>query len=125
MRQKMSDPPYSLRPSETQTSDALAEMALDMRWSWNHSADAIWEQLDPELWELTHNPWVVLQTVSQEKLQSVTANPDFEKLLAQLREEKTQDEKSDGWFQKAHPNSGVSAIAYFSMEFMLSQALPI
>ena len=59
----MSNPPYSLRPSEAQPSDALAEMALDLRWSWKHSADAIWERLDPELWDLTHNPWVVLQTV--------------------------------------------------------------
>jgi glycogen phosphorylase len=34
-------------------------------------------------------------------------------------------EKSEAWFQKAHPNSGVSTVAYFSMEFMLSEALPI
>ena len=121
----MSTPTCVDRSSNASIPDALTDLALDMRWSFNHAADRLWEQLDPELWELTHNPWVVLQTVSQEKLQSVTANPDFEKLLTQLREEKTQDEKSDGWFQKAHPNSGVSTIAYFSMEFMLSQALPI
>ena len=121
----MSTPTYVDRSSNASISDALTDLALDMRWSFNHAADQLWEQLDPKLWEPTHNPWVVLQTVSQEKLQSVTANPDFEKLLTQLQEEKTQDEKSDGWFQKAHPNSGVSAIAYFSMEFMLSQALPI
>ena len=34
-------------------------------------------------------------------------------------------EESEGWFQKAHPASGLSAVAYFSMEFMLSEALPI
>ena len=61
-------PGYDLLPAESAGFDSLAELALDMRWSWNHAADEIWRQLDPELWELTHNPWVVLQTVSREKL---------------------------------------------------------
>jgi starch phosphorylase len=39
-----------------------------MRWSFNHAADAIWRELDPVLWSLTHNPWFVLQTVSRERL---------------------------------------------------------
>jgi starch phosphorylase len=106
-------------------SDALTDLALDLRWSFNHSADQLWEQLDPELWELTHNPWVLLQTVSREKLQTVTSNPGFQKLLADLHREKILVEASEAWFQKAHPSSGVSTIAYFSMEFMLSEALPI
>ena len=59
--------------------DSLAELALDMRSSWNHATDRVWRQLDPVLWELTHNPWVVLQTVSREKLQRVLADPAFRK----------------------------------------------
>ena len=106
-------------------SDALTDLALDLRWSFNHSADQLWEQLDPELWELTHNPWVMLQTVSREKLQGVTSDPTFQKLLSDLHREKTLAEGSEAWFQKAHPRSGVSTIAYFSMEFMLSEGLPI
>jgi glycogen phosphorylase len=121
----MGNPGYSIRPSETQTSDALAEMALDMRWSWNHSADAIWERLDPELWDLTHNPWVVLQTVSQEKLQSVAGDLDFQRLVDELVREKRAAEAVAGWFQKFHPHTCLKMIAYFSMEFMLSEALPI
>ncbi|HST11956.1 MAG TPA: alpha-glucan family phosphorylase, partial [Terriglobales bacterium] len=42
-----------------------------------------------------------------------------------LHREKALAEESDAWFQRAHPRSGVSTIAYFSMEFMLSEALPI
>ena len=113
------------RPLDTAISDALNDLALDLRWSFNHSADQLWEQLDPELWELTHNPWVLLQTVSREKLQSVTAEPNFQKLLADLHREKTLAEESEAWFQKAHSHSSLSTIAYFSMEFMLSEALPI
>jgi len=112
-------------PLDTTISDALTDLALDLRWSFNHSADRLWEQLDPELWDLTHNPWVLLQTVSREKLHSITADPGFQKLLADLHEERTLAEESQAWFQKTHPRSGVSTIAYFSMEFMLSEALPI
>lgn len=121
----MSSPTYVDRPLDTATSDALTDLALDLRWSFNHSADRLWEQLDPELWELTHNPWVLLQTVSREKLQSATADPRFQRLLADLHREQTLTEESEAWFQKTHPRSGVSTIAYFSMEFMLSEALPI
>lgn len=32
---------------------------------------------------------------------------------------------ADAWFQKTHPGVGLSSIAYFSMEFMLTEALPI
>src|SRR5471030_1449702 len=113
------------RPFDKGVSDALTDLALDLRWSFNHSADDLWEQLDPELWELTHNPWVLLQTVSREKLQSVTAEPVFQKLLADLHRQKILVEGSEGWFQEAHPQPGVSTIAYFSMEFMLSEVLPI
>jgi starch phosphorylase len=38
----MSNPVYTRRPAETLGSDALAELALDLRWSFNHAADTIW-----------------------------------------------------------------------------------
>ena len=121
----MSTPTAVDRSLDVNISDALTDLALDLRWSFNHSADRLWEQIDPELWELTHNPWVMLQTVSREKLQTVSSDPGFKKLLAELHQEKTLIEESEAWFQKVHPRSGVSTIAYFSMEFMLSEALPI
>ena len=121
----MSSPASTNRPSDAAVSDALADLALDLRWSFNHSADQLWERIDPELWELTHNPWVVLQTVSRERLRSVTSDPSFQQLLADIHSKKRALEESEGWFQKAHPGSSLSAVAYFSMEFMLSEALPI
>jgi glycogen phosphorylase len=121
----MSDVGSSSPLSEKVVSDALTNLALDLRWSFNHSADRVWQQLDPELWDLTHNPWVVLQTVSRARLQSVTADQNFQKVLMDLQRENSEAREVDAWFQKAHPNSGISTIAYFSMEFMLSEALPI
>jgi starch phosphorylase len=121
----MSSPAPSNRPSESKSTDILAELALDLRWSFNHSADKLWERLDPELWDLTHNPWVVLQTVSRERLQSVITDPDFQELLSEVHRERQIAEQRTAWFQQAHPNSQLKSVAYFSMEFMLSEALPI
>ncbi len=72
-------PIYSFLPVEFKGLDSLAELALDMRWSWNHAADEVWQQLDPDLWNLTQNPWVVLQTVSKDQFQNVMSDPDFRK----------------------------------------------
>ena len=113
------------RSSETRIPDSLTELALDLRWSFNHSADKLWEMLDPELWELTHNPWVILQTISQQKLRRITSEPDFQILLADLHRDRRTAEQSEAWFQQVHPGSSLRTIAYFSMEFMLSEALPI
>ena len=121
----MSSPAYGSHAADPSTLDVLRELALDLRWSYNHSADKLWERLDPDLWEATHNPWVVLQTVSRERLQSVTADPDFQRLAAGLHSDKHAAEDAAGWFQKAHPQAGLKTVAYLSMEFMLSEALPI
>ena len=68
---------YSLLPWEIDGVESLAELALDMRWSWDHATDTVWRQLDPELWEFTQNPWVVLQTVSRDKVERALADPAF------------------------------------------------
>ena len=105
--------------------DSLAELALNLRWSWNHSSDELWRQLDSELWELTHNPWVVLQTVSRDKIKQLLADPAFRKNVDGILEARRQGMAQPAWFQKTHPKTSLKCAAYFSMEFMLSEALPI
>jgi starch phosphorylase len=121
----ISKPIYSILPADVEGFDSLAELALDLRWSWNHIADEVWQQLDPDLWELTHNPWAVLQTVSRDKLKSVSADPVFRKRVDDLAKARRQAAKSPAWFQQEHSKDLLSRVAYFSMEFMLSEALPI
>src|ERR1700733_11610903 len=105
--------------------DALAELALDVRGSWNHAADALWRKLDSELWDLTHNPWVVLQTVSRKRLQRASADAQFRDQLEMLLRSRRQALDAPAWFQSSYPQSALKRVAYFSMEFMLSEALPI
>jgi len=105
--------------------DSLAELALDLRWSWNHATDGVWRTLDPRLWELTHNPWVVLQTASRDQIEQVLADPAFRKNVDDLLEAKRQETETPAWFQQKHTKASLTSVAYFSMEFMLSEALPI
>ena len=49
--------------------DSLAELALNMRSSWDHATDEVWQKLDPVLWERTHNPWGVLNTIPKDRLE--------------------------------------------------------
>jgi starch phosphorylase len=127
----MSEPARILHPKERILStdvegfDSLSELALDLRSAWNHATDQVWRQLDAVLWELTHNPWGILQTVSREKLQGVLAEPAFRKNLDDLVQARRDAAEAPAWFQRTYPQSQLSCVAYFSMEFMLSEALPI
>jgi glycogen phosphorylase len=122
---RISSPVYSFFPTEVEGFNILAELALDMHLYWNHSADEVWKQLDPDLWGQTYNPWVVLQTISRDRLQKTLADPDFRKRLDDLLQSKNQEEAYPAWFRQKYPQSPLSTVAYFSMEFMLSEALPI
>jgi starch phosphorylase len=122
---RASHPVYDLLPTEIEGFDSLAELALDLHWAWNHSTDEVWRQLDSRLWEITHNPWVVLQTVSRDRIERVLADPAFRKEVDELVEAGRQAAGAPAWFQKEHAQSPLTCAAYFSMEFMLSEALPI
>lgn len=64
--------------------EALKELALNLSWTWNHKADEIWKRLDPNIWNLTRNPWVVLETISKEKIKKELSDPAFLKLVDDL-----------------------------------------
>lgn len=112
-------------PVEVEGFDSLAELALDLRWSWNHSADDIWRQIDPELWSLTRNPWFVLLAVSRARLQSLARDESFRRKVRAILDGKRQAEERSQWFRQAYPGAPLTSVAYFSMEFMLTEAMPI
>ena len=122
---RVNNPLYSFLPTEIEGFDSLAELALDMRWSWNHATDGVWRTLDPILWELTQNPWVILQTVSRDQIERALADPAFRKNVDDHLRAKRQASDTPAWFQQKHPQSPLTCVAYFCMEFMLSEALPI
>lgn len=103
----------------------LKELSLNLRWSWDRRSAIIWEKLDPKLWAITGNPWAVFQAASREKLEKLLADPEIHKLVRELVEANREEESLPGWFQEVHGKKALSSVAYFSMEFMLAEALPI
>jgi starch phosphorylase len=102
--------------------EALVDLALDLRWTVRGATDDIWKRLDPEAWEKTKNPYLILQNVPSSCL--IEASKD-ERLIGAIKSWKKQRDRlltEPGWFEKHHD---VHSIAYFSMEFGLSEALPI
>lgn len=102
----------------------LRELALDLRWTWSHAADHLWRTLDPEAWERLENPWTLLQSVSDQRLASFAENADAIDELTRLTAARSSYLSGDTWFTRTHAGA-VRAIAYFSMEFGLGEALPL
>jgi starch phosphorylase len=103
----------------------LAELALDLRWSSDFGAEEFWRQLAPDVWAVTRNPWLILQTASRRRLEELEADPDFRRELAARLRERRAALAAPGWFREAHPRSPLGSVAYFSLEFGLSESLPI
>lgn len=104
---------------------SLRQLALDLRSSWNHAADEVWRRLEPDLWSRTHNPWVVLQTVSRKRLAELLADSTLREKIDGLEKRRRDAVAAPAWFQQTHAGADLKRVAYFSMEFMLSEALPI
>lgn len=116
---------YGLLPLDIEGVDDLASLAFDLHISWKHNTYKIWNKIDPELWGDTHNPWIVLLTASRERLSSLLSDATFRSQLNELIEIRDHEASKTSWFEKNYGNSALNSVAYFSMEYMLSEALPI
>lgn len=105
--------------------EGLNALALDLRWTWSHFSDRLWERLDPEAWERTGNPYFILQNVSQAQLDEAARDKNLTRDIKSWLEQREQYLQDTGWFGQSHPTTPIKHIAYFSMEFGLSEALPI
>jgi starch phosphorylase len=115
---------YYMLPPLPEGAEGLAELGLDLRWSWSHGSDSLWKKLDPEIWELTHNPWLILQSISWIRLQNLMKKKTFSKQVQKQVEQHRRYLEDETWFSRTH-RSMATTIAYLSMEFGLSEALPI
>jgi starch phosphorylase len=104
--------------------EVLTQLAFDLRSSWHHGTDRLWEAIDPDLWRETGNAWLVLQTASPQRLGELWQTPSFRQQAERLTRER-QDGSAPPWFERTHGASKLGAVAFFSMEFALSEALPL
>jgi len=92
----------------------LRDLAANLWWSWQPAAEALFADLDPELWdEAGRNPVPFLERVSGERLAVAAGSPDY---LARL-------EAVLAAFEPVRERAGSPEIAYFCMEFGLIDSL--
>ena len=112
-------------PNLPEEISALRILALDLRWTWSHEGDALWERVDARLWNRTRNPWSVLQSASARRLQRLASDAAFRQQLAEFTAARQKYIEQPGWFVSGHGQVKLGGVAYLSMEFGLGAALPL
>jgi starch phosphorylase len=105
--------------------EPLVELALDLRWTWSHGADRLWRSIDERLWKLTANPWFILQSISQRRLDEIAANSAIKADISRLARERAEYLQRSTWYGQRDGARAPACIAYFSMEFGVGEGLPL
>jgi starch phosphorylase len=103
--------------------EALVPLALDLRWSWSHDADQLWRRIDAPLWEATQNPWLILETVSSRRFESLAHDREFRDALGKVAATREAYLRRKTWFSSS--GASLRRVAFFSMEFGLGEALAL
>jgi starch phosphorylase len=104
--------------------EPLRTLARNLYWTWNTDAAALFERIDRDLWRATdHNPVRLLQLVPAERLRELAEDNGF------LEHQRRVAESLDAYLARpaALGIEGLEAgdvIAYFSLEFALTECLP-
>jgi starch phosphorylase len=118
---------YTGLPPLPERLSRLDELAVDLWWTWQPDARAIFRQLDYTLWRATaHNPVRMLWQISREKLARAAQDAEFvrryDRAIAALEAARSGKET---WFANRFTELAHRSVAYFSAEFALHQSLPI
>ncbi len=102
----------------------LRELAMNLRWSWDERTRDLFRWVEPHVWEETgHDPVRLLSLVPQERFEALVADPAFTAFLAEVHEDLQRHLIRPRWFQ-GRADSPLRAVAYFSPEFGIAEALP-
>jgi starch phosphorylase len=101
----------------------LEELAFNMRFAWDHETIALFRRLDTDLWEkVYHNPVKMLGMISQDRLKAAQNEPafmaNFERVLTAYDEYMAA---TNTWFDEKYKLKKKPVIAYFSMEFGITE----
>ncbi|MDE1671021.1 alpha-glucan family phosphorylase [Nocardia gipuzkoensis] len=104
---------------------ALGELATNLRWSWHPPTQDLFAALDPRRWqEMGHDPVRMLGEVPAARLDELAADPGYVARVDAAAADLRDYLAAPGWFQRRAGEEGVRGIAYFSMEFGVTEVLP-
>jgi starch phosphorylase len=102
----------------------LHTLAMNLRWTWHPATQDLFQAVDPDVWrQVDADPLRLLDEVPAATLDRLAEDPDFlariDAAAADLRRYLTEPR----WYQER--TGGVEhTVAYFSMEFGVSEVLP-
>jgi starch phosphorylase len=105
----------------------LGELAFNLWWVWNPTAQRLFNRVDLALWErLNHNPLLFLRQVGRFEINAVAQDPVYLDLYDRVFTAFDDYLKAtDTWTSRTYKTRGRQTIAYFSMEFGLHEIMPI
>lgn len=106
------------QPVYTKELQKLHKLSLNLWWSWNDDAIALFESLDPEAWQaVEHNPIHLMEGLSIKKMEAIEKDVAFVERINQVYSRFLK------YMDGASKNP--DRIAYFSMEYGLHKSLKI
>lgn len=107
---------HSMLPEALQP---LHEIATNLWWVWNHEGAKLFGKLDKDLWVSTEgNPVLLLQSLSYKRIEEIQAD---KVLMAEIQEVYANFRK----YIDKKPDATKPSVAYFSMEYGLTNILKI
>lgn len=104
--------------------EPLRTLAGNLAWSWHTDAIALFERIDREAWEATgHNPVRLIQIVPAETWERLAEDAGFLAHLDRVRAE-FESYMARPALVTVPGTSEREVIAYFSLEFALTESLP-
>ena len=107
---------HSMLPEQLQP---LYEMATNLWWVWNHEGAKLFGKIDSELWASTEgNPVLLLQSLSYKRIDEILAD---DVLMAEIKAVYSIFKD----YVDVKPDQTKPSVAYFSMEYGLTNVLKI
>ncbi len=102
----------------------LRELAYNYWWCWNSDARELFQRMDRQIWkDVHHNPVMLINRLSQEKLKTLSEQDDFVRFLDSVYVEFQNYISGKKWFHK-NENYRKGKIAYFSPEYGINESFP-
>ena len=117
---------FIVKASVPKVLEPLREIAYNVWWYWNIHAVKLFYRIDRVLWEeLYHNPVQILGSVPQEKFIALAQDEGFQAELERIKNDFDDYMKGSSWYSKHFSGLKDDTIAYFSLEYGLSESIPV